>query len=391
MPRSRAKVLAILGLFTIATNVAGAPAPADAATPEDEMAVERANYLQIEASANEVRELQLILLDTTKANFAGAWVDSDGTAHVAMAHGDDGIRELAKQALTGRTIFHDFRLTLDELLAVKDATSREARESGWELVGSAVSTIAADVVTNRVIIELVRPSQGQLTSVSTRFEDVADVVVVNEPAVPTACYEYNCPSPMKAGLRGFDSSGAIRGMTSFVFRRTDGSGYLISTAGHAVTLNLSMYHPAGTYRGKVLYDIDSGASIDAALWSISAAQAGNKLFDTDGYGSVGSITSRETEAGSVIGEPLCKSGRDTWWECGTLQNKNSDLSWVSDQYKANLYGRGGDSGSPIFYGTKAHGIAVGNDCNGCPALYYTPVKRVEEFWSNEFVVLTYNP
>lgn len=118
---------------------------------------------------------------------------------------------------------------------------------------------------------------------------------------------------------------------------------------------------------------------------------GNKLYDTDGYGSVGSITSRETEAGSVIGEPLCKSGRDTWWACGTLKDKNSDLSWVSDQYKANLYGRGGDSGSPVFYGTKAHGITVGNDCDGCSALYYTPIKRVEEYWSNEFVVLTYAP
>lgn len=61
------------------------------------------------------------------------------------------------------------------------------------------------------------------------------------------------------------------------------------------------------------------------------------------------------------------------------------------QYEANLWGKGGDSGSPVFYGTKAHGISVGNNCDGCSQLYYTPIKRVEEFWSNAFMVLTYQP
>lgn len=87
---------------------------------------------------------------------------------------------------------------------------------------------------------------------------------------------------MKAGLRLYNGSG-YDGMSGFVFRYTDGSGYLISTAGHTSVLNESKYHPSGTYRGKVYWDVDGmGAEIDAALITISAPRQGtNSTTTTD--------------------------------------------------------------------------------------------------------------
>lgn len=117
---------------------------------------------------------------------------------------------------------------------------------------------------------------------ASRFERGVVAVETTEPAQTTACYEYNCPSPMKAGLRLYNGSG-YDGMSGFVFRYTDGSGYLISTAGHTSVLNESKYHPSGTYRGKVYWDVDGmGAEIDAALITISAPRQGtNSTTTTD--------------------------------------------------------------------------------------------------------------
>lgn len=389
--RSPKGYLAVLGCLAVALSTSvGQPQASQAAGPAEVLQDQYDRLDAIRAVADEIRVLQPTLAMEMEQNFAGAWVDENGNPHVATAHGDNGIKRIAEAGLSRAPIMHAYALSLAQLAALQDRIDADARAAGWTLADAEVATIGQDLVNNRVEIELVKPTAGQMAAVAATYGDAVYVETVDEAPKPASCYEYDCPNPMKAGLRSYNSAGAERGMTAFVFRRTDGSGYLVSTAGHAVNLNEAIYHPAVTYRGTVLYDIDNGQSIDAALWSISSSQAGNKLFDYDGYANVGSITSVETEAGSVVGEPVCKSGRYDWI-CGTIQSKDRDLAWVYNQYEANLWGRGGDSGAPIFYGTKAHGIAVGNYCDGCSQLYYTPIKRVEEFWSNAFMVLTYQP
>jgi hypothetical protein len=189
---------------------------------------------------------------------------------------------------------------------------------------------------------------------------------------------------------GYDVAGVSLGCLPLddVFETLTPYSYWLSTAGHCTIPGKTnaRQHPQGTTIGDVVFS-HAGDNVDAALIRISSTEASNKMWHPNG---IFTITSREAIGDAVIGEYVCSSRR-SGASCGNLQSKNVLVGgYVDGQFAATgQYVYGGDSGSPVYYGSQAMGIMIANLYEGSSIGYYTPIQSVEA-WSS-FRVLTSAP
>lgn len=260
-----------------------------------------------------------------------------------------------------------------DLRAIHDRVSASAHKAGWSLAGVPLGSIEDDVINNTVVVNAVRASAIQLASIEERFGPGISARSVDEAPFQAACVRTNCPNPLKAGLNLYQA-GTSACMSSFVFRSTSTPYvYWLSTAGHCSTIGANRQHPTGASIGYIQFK-KSSDQVDAALIAISSSQASNKMYGNTG---IFTITSREVASSAVIGQFVCSS-RNSGQTCGSLTTKNANLGYVDGQFGATgQYARGGDSGSPVYYGSKAMGIMAAASCEGCSLSYYTPIQYVE--------------
>ncbi|WP_141717317.1 S1 family peptidase [Nocardia altamirensis] len=89
-------------------------------------------------------------------------------------------------------------------------------------------------------------------------------------------------------------------------------------------------------------------------------------------------------ADPIIGAPVCKSGATTGFTCGTIStaDQKMDVEVIQNHnlFATTLFGLPGDSGGPIFSGTKAIGVLTGASIATSPSesslVYGLPVRIV---------------
>jgi hypothetical protein len=194
---------------------------------------------------------------------------------------------------------------------------------------------------------------------------------------------------MKGGLQLYNSSGATDCMSNFMWRtKTTPYVYYLGSSGHCHNLDQAIRHPSGTTIGYVTH-VASGpnSGVDVSLTGIAPANKSNLVYLA--LGSLRTIASRETIAGAVIGEGVCSS-KASGYAClpGHLVQKGVDTCCELDAFSADGQSAvGGDSGSPVFYQSKAQGIMSAMNCGSSSLDCYTPVQDVE-IWKNFLVMVT---
>ncbi|NED10507.1 alpha-lytic protease prodomain-containing protein [Streptomyces sp. SID9124] len=97
----------------------------------------------------------------------------------------------------------------------------------------------------------------------------------------------------------------------------------------------------------------------------------------NGYGNGDVTVTGSTEA--VEGSSVCRSGSTTGWHCGTVQQRNSSVTYqegtVSGVTRTNVCAEPGDSGGSFISGSQAQGVTSGGtgNCSQGGVTYFQPL------------------
>lgn len=254
---------------------------------------------------------------------------------------------------------------MSDLTATKDEITRDMLSLIDD--GLPITMVDASASDNRVIVSLADRRDGDHEFLRERYGP-AVVVELGAQGVPDAC---NGPSPygrgncrqMKGGLRIEPASGAD---CSSAFQATKANGdRVIITAGHCLQYHggsgKPWYHNDdrfGISQGNSLSDPPSATHFTADIgWiKIDASEdisPANQWF-ANSSADIRSITGVRSNFGQVEGDPVCRSGEQSYFDCGVI--KADDVSkpngegetiasvWTWDEDSA-----GGDSGGTMVY------------------------------------------
>lgn len=368
--RGRAVLLSLALLFTAGADRAGRiSAPIQIATAPTVQsdataaAIDLASYEKLygvdeEAATAQVGEtaaisaLQTALATSYPRSFAGLWVDHDPySINVAFTAGTDatGVAALVKAAgLETTPIVKSVPYSLSDLnqvvtslqgLGIKADLNIDIRENQVEVnvtdAVSATSAIAnASVDTNAVTVEQV-PSLAQPTT--TIYGGLG--------GSNTNQQWQGCPS-------GFDVQQRVGGPDDLIY------GFI--TAGHCTNTM--------SYMGVTLPYVASCYQLgcDSQFHTQASFAVSPRFYSHPG--TLSYVTSTTGWISEYVGETVCKFGEYTGYACGTISSKSevpgyvpharAEFTLVTNNCTSDLV-HGGDSGSPVFYGTSAFGIISG--------------------------------
>lgn len=345
--------------------------------------------------------------------FAGAWIDqqSQGRIVFQFAGADPAVEEALATRLPAEAT-SETRHVADTLAKLQDR--RDAIVADLDVLhklGVEVTGVGIDVPRNATSISLAEVTAGRVEMLRSRYGD-GIVIQQSGVAVADACPETGC-TPLKAGIGMLGKGGAWPCTVGYLARRTDVSPdvFVIVTAGHcvqygsgttgdpwthgSVNLGYGLYSPSGSGRIETYFNNSSGDVGLISIFSSTLPTTKNQLLQDDSPVVVRNITSVKAWNQQLVGSVVCRMGRTTGKQCGTIsdndQAKISEVSGISSvtiQHTV-VYGRdanGGDSGGPMFisvsdpvapyvvlYGTHVHSddgyVTTGG--NG----WYTPVDR----------------
>jgi hypothetical protein len=298
------------------------------------------------------------------AQFAGLWIDTNGVAQVRFVGDGNGVRDVVVAAgLANAPHLAEVGHSEAELMRVMGQlrTDYQYLDDGTLTLGGVqLAKVYLDIPRNAVVLEALSGSAEEWSKLEARYGSAVVIEQAESSAAPVACTSRsNCGGPMKAGLWMFYLSGERACTTAFqVF--TASANYIL-TAGHCHSNSNTRYHPVGTKIGAQQAYSTSGRADAMTIYLSSASSVSNKLFLTPT--NIISITRAEQISGSVdaevLGERVCISkGSATGNRCGTLLHTMVDLGGgLTDQRMAsNMWACGGDSGSPVYDGSKAIGV-----------------------------------
>ena len=144
------------------------------------------------------------------------------------------------------------------------------------------------------------------------------------------------------------------------------------TAGHCGSTGQGTTQPSGTFRGS------SFPGNDYAWVQVAAGNTPRGLVNNYSGGTV--TVAGSTEA--AVGASVCRSGSTTGWRCGTIQAKNSSVTYpqgtVSGLTRTNVCAEPGDSGGSWMSGSQAQGVTSGGsgNCSSGGTTYFQPVNEI---------------
>jgi streptogrisin D len=161
---------------------------------------------------------------------------------------------------------------------------------------------------------------------------------------------------------------------SLGFNVRSGSTYYFLTAGHCGNLASTWYSNSAM---TTVLGTTAGSSFPGNDYAIVRYTNGSVPPGTvDLYGGSQDITS---SANAVVGEAVKRSGSTTGVHSGSVQALNATVNYsqgtVYGLIKTNVCAEGGDSGGPLFDGTKALGLTSGGsgNCSSGGTTYFQPV------------------
>lgn len=147
-----------------------------------------------------------------------------------------------------------------------------------------------------------------------------------------------------------------------------GGTYYFLTAGHCGNIESSWFTASGDYIGAT-----AGSHFPGDDYAIV-----EYLGDVPAEGTIGSQD--VTTAGNpLVGETVCMRGGVSGVHCGSVTGLNATVNYaegvVSGLIVTNVCAEPGDSGSPLYDGTKVIGILSGSsgDCTNGGTSYFQPV------------------
>jgi streptogrisin C len=144
------------------------------------------------------------------------------------------------------------------------------------------------------------------------------------------------------------------------------------TAGHCGSTGASTSNPSGTFRGS------SFPGNDYAWVQVAAGNTPRGLVNNYSGGTVSVAGSQDAPVGSTV----CRSGSTTGWHCGTIQARNSSVTYpqgtVTGLIQTTVCAEPGDSGGSLLAGTQAQGVTSGGsgNCRTGGTTYFQPVNEI---------------
>ncbi len=302
--------------------------------------------------------------------FAGSWLNDQGNAVVALAHGPgaDEARAAAESAgFEVRNVAKSESMLRGEKTAFENWLAAAPPE-----IANLVRGVVIDTVNNAIAV---RVDQAGLPLPS--FIDPARVVVTAPPvagekvALDATPVAGNGTGPI-AGGQGYASiAGNSSLRCSFGFNGTDRSGNVINiSAGHC---NPDL-ESAGTGSAAAVYELNgdrAGAQLGTFQKSIlgeqdysiirvndnARARFENNLVTVPGAAPI----AVDGVGIPVVGAPVCKSGSRTGFSCGIVNGVDQTVQvgdrQLTQSFSANICALPGDSGGAIVTGRLALGIS----------------------------------
>ncbi|MFF1346502.1 alpha-lytic protease prodomain-containing protein [Streptomyces sp. NPDC058322] len=290
------------------------------------------------------------------ADFAGARVSGDDAAlTVATTDASDAAR--IREAGARPVVVEHSQAELDSTKAALDRVALRRAPEG-------VPVWYVDVATNRVVVQAARASaaDGFLAEAGVAREVVAVRQSAERPRTFT-------------DLRGGDAyymNGSGRCSIGFPVKRGSGQSGFVS-AGHCGTPGVSTsgynQQAQGSFQGSTFPGRDYSWVATNTGWTPRAL--------VNGYGNGDVTVTGSTEA--LEGASICRSGSTTGWHCGTVQQRNTSVTYqegtVSGVTRTNVCAEPGDSGGSFISGSQAQGVTSGGsgNCSQGGTTYFQPV------------------
>ncbi|MEU5696545.1 S1 family peptidase [Actinosynnema sp. NPDC020468] len=280
--------------------------------------------------------------------YGGAWIDRSGALTVGVTRqADVGLVSGAAAEVVARS-----EGDLDAVKARLDANVRSAPKSvpGWYV----------DLPTNTVVVK----SHPATLAAARAFVASAGV---GADAVRYAVTD-EAPRPLidVVGGNAYTIGSGTRCSVGFSVN----GGFI--TAGHCGTTGASTSNPSGSFRGS------SFPGNDYAWVQVAAGNTPRGLVNNYSGGTVSVAGSQE----AAVGATVCRSGSTTGWHCGTIQARNSSVTYpqgtVTGLIQTTVCAEPGDSGGSLLAGTQAQGVTSGGsgNCSSGGTTYFQPVGEI---------------
>ncbi|MEC4018729.1 S1 family peptidase [Streptomyces sp. H27-D2] len=289
--------------------------------------------------------------------FAGSWARGD-TAKLVVATTDPyRARDIVAAGAEARVVHRGLR----ELTVAKAALDRAAKQRSHP----ATPLWYVDVRTNSVVVRTSDPARAA-AFVAASGVDRTTVRIVESGVRPQAL----------ADLRGGDVyyvGGSSRCSIGFPITKGAQGGFV--SAGHCGRAGQTTtgYNQAaqGTFQGSSFPGNDYSWVAANSSWTPQPWVKGPS----------GNVTvAGSTE--SVEGTSVCRSGSTTGWHCGTVQQRDTSVSYpqgtVTGVTRTNVCAEPGDSGGSFISGSQAQGVASGGsgNCSSGGETYFQPVNEI---------------
>jgi streptogrisin D len=316
--------------------------PAQVASVAQQAGVSRSEAARRLAAQDAQTALADRLTRTLGSRAAGAYVDAaSGALVVNVLDAATGRRARAAGA-TPRLVTRGLG-RLERIKAALDA-GRAPTGASWSV----------DVASNAVLVSV--PDGGGATTAAflARARSYGGAVRIERTAAVGTHAFYGGQAILRGGSR-----------CSAGFNTRNGSGRNhVLTAGHCTDLGGTWRTSGGQTIGPVAASSFPGNDYGAIRISNPAAldPRGGVLY----FGSFRDITGASRVP---VGSSACKTGSTTGTTCGTVQAYNVTVNYaegtVRGLTRTNICTQPGDSGGPMFAGSRAQGITSGGTIGGC--------------------------
>ncbi len=345
----------------------------------------------VRRARNRTQQRDAVDYATAQPEFGGLWFDQKdgGTAHYSftsdVAKHRNAILGMAPDSAEVHVTRVDYRMS--ELEAVKDEITRDMLKLIND--GLPIAMVDANAEANRVIVYLTEPQEEAMTDLRARY---GPTVITGRGAAgyPDCANRGDCRDPLRGGIRIFAADGG-RCTAAFQAKKANGDRVMI-TAGHCLNEHggsgVSWTHSNnqfGVSQGNSL----SGSSVVADIGWIKIdgnedTDPADRFFRDSDHKNV-AFGGLQPNSQQVEGDPVCRSGENSGWDCGVIKNTgvskpNGEGQTITKVWTWSRDSKEGDSGGTmvtevVFPGQDywfVAGLHVHSTPDDCPEEEGTP-------------------
>ncbi|MFI7153802.1 S1 family peptidase [Nonomuraea sp. NPDC050022] len=381
-PSAAGAVLAIIALALTAAPATAAPAQAvprevvQAATVEPppevldamrrDLGLTREQVITRLGNEEQARRLQPKLRAKLKDRYAGSWVNQEGSLVVATT--DAAAATAVTAAGAQAKVVARSLATLTSIKGALDTTAGQGAldAAAGKGAGRKVPVWFVDERANTVVVQALDTAAGE-AFVAASGVDRAAVRIETITERPVTFQN----------LRGGDAyyiSGGTR--CSIGFPVTQGGTQGFVTAGHCGTPGLTTSGSGGQSQGT--FQGSSFPGDDYSWVAVNSQWIARPAVNPYGTEMVPVFGSAEAPVGSAV----CRSGSTTHWHCGTIQERNTSVTYsqgtIFQVVRTNVCAEPGDSGGPFISGYQAQGVTSGGsgNCSAGGTTFFQPVNEI---------------